>query len=244
MPHEGYKVGVMSDLHGLFHDPRALAAFFRTMEAFEPDLVGSIGDLADFYQLSKYDKDPERATRWSVKRERRRLAPVLDRVDELSRDAPFITLGNHEARWATYLRHNAPALSGLDGLTVEDVLGIPDRWRALPYGKVFRLGKLGFTHGDVLRSQAGASALAQRAKVGGSVIMGHSHRLGGGYFSDSTGQYGAWEIGHLARPPVYSDAPQNWQQGFAAVTFGRGGTFTVDLVPVHKGRAWFRGEWL
>lgn len=236
-------VGVFPDTQGPFRDRAAVDAVFRVFDEAEPDRVVHIGDLADFYQLSKYSRDPKRREETALKRERRIIGGIAARLEEYGDGRPVLTAGNHEARLSKYVAEHAEALADL--VTLEDVMGLSDKWRVLPYGRVLRVGKLGFTHGDIVRQQGAASALAQRQKAGGSIIMGHTHRLASAYFTDGTGQYGAWEVGHVSQPnPPYSNGPMNWQQGCAIVRFSKTGTFSVDLVPIRHGRAWYQGAWL
>lgn len=234
----------VSDTHSVFMDKVAVGAMQRVGDKLQPDQIVHIGDLMDFYGFSKYDKDPKRMKEATLEKEIRSVQPLIKWMDEVSREPVIYTLGNHEKRMETYLCHNVPAYYEYAGANIKDLLNLPDRWNVYGYGAVPRIGKLGFTHGDVVRSEAGSSALAQRRKVGGSILHGHTHRMSAVSFTDSMGTHWGYEIGHLsAKQPPYMNNTPNWQQGFGVVTVAKNGDFHVELVPIQKGKAWFRGEW-
>lgn len=235
---------VVSDTHSVYQDKAAVGAMMRVGDALEPDRVCHIGDLLDFYSLSKYEKDPQRMREATLEKEVRSVQPLIKWINETSKLPPIYTLGNHEKRLQTHLVHNVPSYYEYAGADIKSLLNLPERWQVYGYGVVPRLGQLGITHGDTVRTDAGASALAQRRKIGGSILHGHTHRMAAVSFSDSLGEYWAYEIGHLSeRQPAYMSHMPNWQQGFAVVSVRRNGEFHVELVPIQKGKAWFRGEW-
>lgn len=53
----------LSDLHIPFQDHRAVDLTMDFIKWFEPSYIFIVGDLLDFYALSFYDKNPERANK-------------------------------------------------------------------------------------------------------------------------------------------------------------------------------------
>jgi len=238
------KILVVSDVHSIFQDRSAVQAMMRVGNVFKPDQIIQIGDLLDCYSLSKYDKNPKRMA--SLTKEASSVRYLIDWMTSTTKQPVHYLWGNHENRIQKTMLHNLSALhEHYQSLLNEDILHLPSTWITHQYGDVYRIGKLGFTHGDIIRTDGGASALAQRRKLGGSIIMGHGHRLAQTYFTDSLGQYTAVECGHLSKSKHdYGLGPNNWQQGFCVAYVEPSGNFTVDLVPVRKGKAWWRGEWV
>lgn len=234
---------ILSDVHGLFRDKRAVDAAFRTIAHVEPNRIILNGDMVDFPTVSKYDVDPERLSDWSVDKEAKSMFPFFQTVDEMSAEPVVYLMGNHEARWDNYFSYQAPRASKHHHKSIREVLSLPQRWETLRYKAIYRLGRLQVTHGaKPLASYAGGTAAGHQRKFGGNILVGHSHRLGFSPFTNGQGTFGAWENGHLSLPPHYAEATQNWQQGFSVVTTHANGEFVVELVPVVKGRAFFRGE--
>lgn len=54
------KAAFLSDFHCPHHDEHTLEILLKFLEWFEPDTVFLVGDFLDFYQISRFDKNPER----------------------------------------------------------------------------------------------------------------------------------------------------------------------------------------
>jgi hypothetical protein len=114
------------------------------------------------------------------------------------------------------------------------MLGLDDiGWDYLPYKDYYKLGHLIVTHGQTYRSGVLASVRAEMQRYGGSVLMGHTHRLGMFYHTDLRGPHVGWENGHM------SDVNQltwikhpDWQQGFSLVKVESNGLFHIQQLPL------------
>lgn len=187
------------------------------------------GDIVDCYQLSEFSKNPlSQAT----------LTKEVRTARAYMADLAWITFkawlgGNHEGRIRRYLWKNAEKLPVDADETFESLFRPSDYGFVYqPYGSVIRLGSLDVTHGSVVRQHSGWSAKAHFDKRGGSVLIGHTHRLGTYYRTNARGIHAAYENGCLCSlRPEYVQDP-DWQQGFSVVTVGEKGFFHVQQVPI------------
>ena len=215
------------------------------------DELWFLGDGIDFPMLtSKFHVDPQ---------VRHAMQDDLDgwnsRLHELATISLFrgatrlvYLLGNHEDRLQKYLWHQAPELSGLRGLSLENLLPSLGEWEVHPWHDLVPVTDEFFaTHGEAVSSYAGASSKKMIDRTAVSGIMGHTHRLGssvrrvvkpgGGY------RYlGWWENGCLAddRKMNWTKGNEDWQLGFSIGTF-EGSKFAIEQVFVHEDGGLFRG---
>lgn len=206
--------------------------FFPFVEWLKPDGFIWNGDITDFYALSEFSKNP--LSEDTIVSERATTQEYMRRVKDYKFIKDRIWLGgNHEDRFRRYIWKNAKAL-GMDAdITLAQLFETPKYgFEYKKYGAVYKLGKLDVTHGTIVRQHSGWSAKAHYDKRGGSVLVGHTHRLGVYYRTNAKGVHAAYENGCLCRlNPEYVQDP-DWQQGFAVVCVGTNGYFSVQQVPV------------
>lgn len=221
---------VISDTQCPFEDKKAMAAVIRFIGDYQPDEVVHIGDVVDFPQPSRWTKGTRDEFEGSIFKDseytvKNLVQPLREVYDG---DIGFLE-GNHDLRARTYLDKYAPALSGTKAFHMETLLEyeeheirkLPDFYKFAP-GWVFTHGHLG---GISLSRIAGNTALNAAKKLGVSVVMGHTHRLGTG--AHSTGYGGVinstltgMEVGNLMNMKdagYLKGAAGNWQQGFGVV---------------------------
>jgi hypothetical protein len=141
-----------------------------------------------------------------------------------------------------YLWAKAPELASLDELRLPNLLKLPGLgidWH--PHNNPYRVGKLLFLHGHIVRRHAGASAQAHVQRYGESVIHGHAHRLGHYSVRQGTVTHGGWENPCLCGLNPEFDPSPNWQQGFSVVHHEEDGWFSVEQVHYLNGRYGWRG---
>jgi len=210
---------VLQDTHNPFQDQRVLREVELFLWELQPDLVLYPGDMGDFYLLSKFDKNPERAN--SLQKDLNSTGEMFKRHRALLPNARMIfEEGNHEDRLRKYLWQN-PALASLDALKLKNLYKLEDAGvEHVPYKEgVLINGKFLVTHGDLVRAHSSYTAKGMSDKYGGSGIHGHTHRLGSYYRKNYFGIYGWWENGCLCDlNPDYVTNP-NWQQGFSIIQF-------------------------
>lgn len=245
---------VVPDLQMPYENRKALKALIRFIGEYQPDEVVQIGDVADFPQPSRWNKDTKGEFEGSVHADAAYIQQhFLQPLREVYSGPLGVIEGNHDLRPRDYLAKYAPALADTDAFNIETLLDfdahevtkLPDFYAFAP-NWVMTHGHLG---GIRISPIAGNTALNAAKRMGVSVIMGHTHRLG--MISHSVGYDGAVvqtltgvEVGNLMNMKAAGylrKGAGNWQQGFALVHVARknvqaqpipitGGQFTVDGV--------------
>ena len=235
-------IAVLNDTHNPYQDQRVLREVELFLGELQPELVIYAGDMGDFYQLSKFNKNPERADK--LQSDLNSTAGLFKRQRDLLPNSRMVfELGNHEDRLKRFLWGNSPALESLKCLTVEELYKLKDSGvECVDYedgvliNKVFMI-----THSDIIRAHSGFTAKGMSDKHGGSGIHGHSHRLGSYYKRNRFGIYGWWENGCLCTlDPDWIQNP-NWQQGFSLVHF-KGDRFWVEQIQIINRKFMYGGE--
>ena len=154
----------------------------QVAKELKPDRIIVLGDFADFFALSKYDKNPNRAS--NLEYEVGLVAEGLDELDAIGAKHKQYIAGNHEDRLERYLMSSAPELFNL--VKLAEILKLKERgWGYTPYKAYYKLGCIVYTH-DL--GKAGKYAVhAALADAQNSVIIGHTHRLGYIVEGDATG---------------------------------------------------------
>lgn len=235
------RVLVLSDLHFPYHDPEALKAALDYGDKFKPDAVLLNGDVFDFYQLSRFDRDP---TKPKLKREIKAGRRFFHHLRErYPRAGIYFKLGNHDERLDKYLMLNAPELFNIRevryawhkpaGIRKYGVIVIDDQ-------RPVMLGKLTVLHGH--EKGRGISSPVNPARGAflrllTSVLEGHGHRTsehtertfdGRVIACRTTGCLcGLW--------PEYARA-NRWDHSFATVEVDASGDYRVELHRIIDGK--------
>lgn len=253
------------------HDPAALAVAVELVRRARPHRVVILGDLLDLGEAStKWLTTPtfartiqaslDTAHEWLA--QVRAAAPVA-RVDLIE--------GNHDRRLSTLIQSNAAAAFGLRRAQTPDswpVLSLANLLRldelgidwhpGYPASRVWLRDDVLVHHGTKV-----SSAKASRDPVAVSTIQGHTHRMGAitrtmlGRSAHPVHTIHV-ECGTLARidgavPSVHGSVDdggrpvrqlEDWQQGLVVLEMAPepGDLPTVELVPIHDGRARWRGR--
>ena len=161
---------VLADQHFPFADRRTIEWSIEYIKEVKPSRIVLLGDLIDFYSISHFTKDPSKR---NLKKEVDSAREYIAKIDSLNYDTTYIK-GNHEHRWEKYVWDKAPELVGLDEVSFNNLLRIPDRWQVVGYNKRVIHGNIVFFHGD----KCGAGLFDKNLQLGMSSICGHSHLLG------------------------------------------------------------------
>lgn len=206
--------------------------FFPFLEWLRPDGFIWNGDINDFYALSEFSKNPLSSD--TIELERKATQSYMGRIKSYKFLGERWWLGgNHEDRFRRYIWKNAKGL-GMDAdVTLAQLFEVSKyKFEYRPYGFVYKAGKLDITHGSIVRQHSGSSAKAHYDKRGGSVLIGHTHRMGIYYRTNAQGIHAAYENGCLCQlNPEYVQDP-DWQQGWSVVHVGTDGYFAVQQIPV------------
>lgn len=225
------RVGIMSDVHVPYHSEKAVAATIAFLE--EQDLAALVlnGDIADFYAISRYMKDPtQRDFKGELEAVRQFVAWLRSRFPSI----PIVyKLGNHEERWEHWLWQHAAEISDDPRMSLgawldldrHDVTLVEDQ-------RPIMLGKLPVLHGHELPKGMAAPVNPARGvfmRTLSTGLIGHQHRSSNHAESDMWHKETAcWSVGCLCDlTPEYARI-NRWNWGFAIATVHKGGMFDVQ----------------
>jgi len=205
------------------------------------------GDAYDFSSISRHPP-----IGWqSLPTVQEELEIVEERMMELVKASGkakrFFPLGNHDARFSTFIAKNTPELKGVAGMSLLDHTN--PLWE--PCWSLYvnnRVGGLVIKH----RFKGGLPTYAPHNNTlwaGRSIATGHLHSQRVVPLTDLNGTRWGVDVGCLAE--IYAspfqdyieDNPRNWVSGFARFKFINGQLLTPELIRVvEPGIVEFRGE--
>lgn len=243
---------IVPDLQVPFHAPKPVKVLSRFIRDWEPDEVLCVGDLCDFPSLSRWHRGLRGEYDLSLNDQRNQAVRLLEELN-----VKHLMRSNHDDRLELYLQQKAPALEGLDELRLEnflrlDSLGVTFHRKPYEFSPGWWL-----LHGDEsgCSQVPGMTALGLVKKIGGSVVCGHTHRLGLVPNTESVGglitstRYG-FEVGcmmDLAKASYLAPkaGSANWQVGFGILTVDNKGRshpqpiyMGTDGTFIFEGRVW------
>lgn len=224
-------VGIISDVHVPYHSEIAVAAAVGHLK--DQSLAGLLlnGDIADFYAISRYMKDPAQR---DFKGELEAVRSFLAWLRQEFPGIPIVLkLGNHEERWHHWLWQHAAEISDDRRMSLTAWLDLKEHDIELVEDqRPVMLGKLPVLHGHELpKGMAAPVSVARGAflRTLSTCLVGHSHRTSNHAESDMWHhEIAAWSTGCLCdlRPDYAKFNRWNW--GFAMVTVHDGGAFDVN----------------
>jgi hypothetical protein len=235
-------VVVFSDAHYFPGEPTtAHKGLLKVLKQLKPVAVICNGDAFDGATISRHprigwDNKP------TVKQELEAVEDRLHEIIKVSGQAKhFWPLGNHDARYETFLAANSPQYEGVPGFSLKDRF---PAWN--PCWSVFINGNTMIKH----RYHNGIHAAYNNAlKSGTSIVTGHLHSLKVTPWTDYKGDRYGVDTGTLADvggpqfQDYLEDNPVNWRSGFAVLTFKDGQLMPPELAQVvSEGRMFWRGE--
>lgn len=232
------KIAVLSDVHIPYHSITALSAALDFIQAEKPSAILLNGDILDFYQLSRFGKDPRKR---SVAHELQSAREFLDVLSQFGAKI-YYKIGNHEERYQHYLMAKAPELLGVQEFELQHLLGLNERGIDLIGDKrIIKANDLNIVHGhefgqSIFSPVNVARGLFLRGKV--SAMQGHNHSVSEHTESNMNGDIvTTWSLGCLCElNPAY--LPINrWAHGVCIVELSENGKdFHVRNYRIHKGK--------
>lgn len=227
-----YEKGVVvGDFQYPFENKKAVKLFNNFLKDFHPDALFVNGDLVDFYEISKFDKNPKRKHKLQDEidagvKELRYMRDVLP-------NAYMVFLeGNHEERNRKFLWRN-PSIASLRSLDLKSLLCLEElKIKYVPYKKPFMHRGLYINHGDIIRKYSGVTAKAELDELATSGIIGHTHRLGAYYKTTIGKEMSFYESGSMCKLSQEYAMNPNWQNGFVVIYFDKKGR-NHSIQPVH-----------
>lgn len=226
------KTLIIPDMHCPYEDYRALEAVYQYAKDNKPDNIVLLGDVVDFYALSKFDKRPDRIT--GLQHEIDVAQYHLKRLNDVYKGKIVMLEGNHEFRLMRYLNAH-PEVSSLKKINnVENLLDLKDY--NIDYRKhYFNHGVL-FKHGHVVRKHGAYSARGEFESEGTSGVSGHTHRMGSHYKTDRSGNHAWFEMGHICdenQAEYMEGKVPDWQKGFGIMYYNPSKkTWKIEQIPI------------
>jgi len=224
-------VGILSDVHVPYHSEVAVAAAVGHLKTQRLAALLLNGDIADFYAISRYMKDPKRR---DFKAE---LEAVRSFLQWLRHEFPGIPIvlkcGNHEERWQHWLFQHAAEISDDPRMSLTAWLDLKENDIELVEDqRPVMLGKLPVLHGHELPKGMAAPVNVARGaflRTLSTCLVGHSHRTSNHAESNMWHHETAcWSTGCLCDLRPDYQKFNRWNHGFAMVTVHDGGAFDVQ----------------
>jgi len=223
---------ILSDVHLPYHDLDAVVMAVNYGIEHECDAILLNGDIIDFYQLSRFTKSSTMAT---LLTERDMYFEFIRYLQDTTGLQVYHKLGNHEERYANYIRQQAPVLEQIPDLAIEKFLKMEESGVIMIEGRQkIKLGNLTVIHGH----EGGESifspvnpARGAFLKYKANVLAGHNHQTSSHFESTLDGTLiGCWSTGCLCQltPEYRPFAYTKWNHGFAHVEVNDDGSFTVN----------------
>lgn len=260
----GSKGLVLSD-HQISHHDRDLHRLAcEFIHEFEPDFLVINGDFLDNPTVSRWPANPayDMPLQECIDDGYEVLSDYLTAAGAAHRPVRRVLMeGNHDKRPSDYLQGHAPefvdlrrggdvpgapSVNSIAHLLRLDELGV--EWLGgWPHSQLVLSPHLAVRHGWLVKSKAGATALATLERLGHSVIVGHVHRQAIVHHTvrDINGHPSllvAVEGGTMASLDLGYDPAQNAQQGFVVVHLFEDGDYSVSLATFAKGRLFWNGN--
>lgn len=229
---------IVPDLQIPHEDSRFVKNLLQYIIDSQPYGVIFIGDNVDCTAPARWNKGTAEEFAGTLQHEFDKWRSYGEHLRRNFSGLVGVHFGNHEKRIRSYLLRDAPAFSSLRSLRLENLLSLselgftqlPDHYDIAP-GWVTH-------HGDYasISDIAGRTAANYGAKIGKSVICGHTHRAG--IIAESTGyngrlksRYGV-EVGHgmLESKAHYTNGVMNWQKAFGSLEVVDNGKFIIPSV--------------
>ena len=230
---DGTRLLSLSDTQFPFVDEPLLDAVYQFVQDWKPNVIILNGDLLDCFELSDFDKRPERL--FNLDSEFEMAREFLLRLKRYAaKDCQIFWIdGNHEERLQRVIWRRAQDFSFLVK-DIPEALGLDELCAGyVPYGKHIDYLGFVFTHGNFVSSYSAYTAKRHYDRYRSSGVNGHTHRLGSYSATDMHGRSHTWfEQGCLCRRDLdYVKGVANWQSGFLISTVA-GGVLHPQLVHV------------
>ena len=231
---------LISDLHIPYHTNEAIKCAFDYGIEKKVNTIFINGDLIDFCQISRFEKDPKKR---SVKYE---LDCCKQFFTALRKAFPTQSIywlkGNHDIRLEAYLRVKAPELLDVEEFYLEHLLNLNDfKVTIIPDNQLVKAGKLSITHGHLIMRGFFAPVNSARGvymKAKQSTIISHVHKVSEHSEINMDGEMvTCWSTGSLCElKPDYSPMVSNYAHGFAHITVNPDRTYSVTNKRIYKGK--------
>jgi len=238
LPIANKKLLCLFDVHIPFQDNDALQLALDYGEEQGIDSIFLGGDLADIWELSDHEKNPNE--RVSVVEEFEVIREFLVYLRDRFKGKPiYYKPGNHEQRWERFFMRKAPELYGFTEFRLDVILKLGELGiEYLPHNSITYAGKLLLEHGDKIKGSGGVNpARTALLRFKRPVIVGHFHRSTSVNDNVYDGENRmAWSSGCLCGLSPNFLPLNEWIHGFAIVDLHEGGNFTMHNKIIINGK--------
>ncbi len=231
------RCGIISDVHIPYHSEVALEAAVKALKQVKIDTLLINGDFADFYQVSRHQRDPHKR-RFSTE-----LQSIVQGLEWIRSEFPkqriVYKLGNHEERWQVFIWNRAPEIYDLPAVQIDELiqakrLGI----EVVGDQRFIMVGDLPILHGHELGKSIFSPVNPARGaflRTHHTVLVGHSHQTSGHADTDMFhSETFVWSTGCLCDlTPEYA-RNNRWNHGFAWVDVASDKSFSVTNKRIAK----------
>jgi len=228
---------ILSDVHLGFHDRTALECAINYGSKNRVDSVILNGDILDMYQLSRFDKTPNKGSIVNEIKLCREFFKLLR--DVFPKATIYFKKGNHEERYDKYFASNAKEVYGFDDFVLEKILHC-DKYDIIPIEdrQLVTLGKLNIYHGHEIGGGGVHVAAGLVTKTNANILCGHWHKTQT-YTKTRLNEQpiAGFAVGCLCKLRPYYLPNNQWNHGFAYVETFSDGTFHVHNKRIINGVA-------
>lgn len=234
---KGKELLILNDIHIPFHDKRALNTALTY--AKECDTIILNGDIVDFYGCSSFIKNPEKMF---IKDELEIAREFFELLRNNFKGEIIYKAGNHEDRFTRYMFNHAPALYGVETMTLKSILKLDDyNIKFIDSIQLLETSDLTILHGHEIFSGAGTVNIARAyfLKAKENIIFGHRHQTQD--YTDKSMKdkiKGSWAVGCLCDLKPRYMSQNNWNHGFARVSKINEKEFNVKNYKIINGKVY------
>ena len=232
------RVLILSDIHIPYHSIEALTLAMDYGKERKVDTIILNGDICDFYQMSRFEKDPRKR---SIAHELEATRSFLTTLrKEFPKAQILFKCGNHDLRFEKYLVVKAPELLGITEFELKNLLNLKSldiTW--IEDKRIIKLKSLNILHGHEYTVGSFNPVNVARGlfmKANAIAIQGHNHQTSENTVTTLDGNMiTTWSTGCMCElQPAY--LPYNrWNLGFAYVEV-EGDNFEVFNKRIKNGK--------
>ncbi len=225
-----------------YHNKRITSLLCDFVGDYQPEQLFHVGDLIDMPSVSRWCKGTAGEFTDSLAADIAITKQLLDDIRNAYTGPFAVKRGNHDMRAEVYLKRYAPALAGM--LRFEDLLDLGDL--DIDYHRDMFDVAPGWVlaHGDEgsMSRTPGGTATALAARIGKSVVCGHTHKaalkaaVGGpqGYNGKIAPTLWGMEVGNamdVKQAGYLRTGAALWQYGLG-ILYVKGSTVIPSLIPI------------
>lgn len=241
LPKANKNILVISDLHIPYHNIESITLALNYGKNANVDTIIINGDLLDFYQLSRFHKDPRKRRVNEELNAARQFLQILRHHFKAANI--YFLLGNHDVRYQLWLESKAVELLGCEEFELASLLRLGELGITLLDDRtLIKAGKLIITHGHLVIRGVFAPVNAARGaymRAKQSILIGHTHKISEHTETNMDGDITTtWSTGCLSElSPDYNPFANGYAHGFAHVRVtGDDGGFSVKNIRIFNGQ--------